>query len=316
MKVLARLRSDAASLHRVRVLVTGGTGFIGRRLVQALLSRGDAVTVVSRAPAAASDPGGPSTTSWADDDLARAVAGADGVVHLAGENIAERRWSPERLAALRSSRVDTAASLVRAIGRSEARPRVLVGGSGIGVYGLRKDDAELDESSPHGDDFLARLCDEWEAAAERAQGHGVRVACARTGIVLAPEGGVLGKMLPVFRAFIGGALGDGQQWLPWIHMDDAVRALLFALDHAPLDGPFNLVAPEPVRMGEFAREVGAVLRRPSLMSVPAFALRLALGEGLAEAVLTGQRATPRRLLSLGFEFRFPRLDGALRDLLT
>lgn len=284
-----------------RILLTGGTGFIGGELARALRDRGDEVVVVSRR--------GP--LGW--DGVEAEVERADRVVHLAGEPIADARWTPERFARIRSSRVDTTARLARAIAAAKVRPRVFVSGSAAGFYGMRRDDVVCDETTPPGDDVLARLCVEWETAAREAETAGVRVVHPRIGIVLG-KGGALAKMSGPFRWFVGGPVGSGTQWVSWVHVRDVVRALLLFLDRDDLSGPFNLSAPAPVTMNDFARALGRSLGRPSAMRVPALALRVALGEGLAETLLTGQRAVPRRLEAAQFVFDFARLDDALRDL--
>jgi uncharacterized protein (TIGR01777 family) len=286
-----------------RILLTGATGFIGRALAAALRARGNEVVEVSRR--------GPVDWDRVDTEVAR----ADAVVHLAGEPIADGRWTPERLERIRSSRVDTTRQLARALAAADApASRVFISGSAVGIYGMRMDDVVCDESTPPGDDVLARIGVDWERAADPARDAGVRVAHPRTGIVLGRGGGALEKMRRPFELFTGGPLGSGRQWLSWIHLRDAVRALLFALDHAELSGPFDVVAPEPATMNDFAKALGHALGRPSLFRVPAFALRAALGDGVAELLLTGQRVVPRRLADAGFTFDFPRLDEALRDL--
>jgi uncharacterized protein (TIGR01777 family) len=286
--------------QRVRILLTGGTGFIGKALSAALQARGDEVVVVSRR--------GPVT--W--DTLEEQVARADAIVHLAGEPIADARWTPERLELIRSSRVDTTRRLAKAVAASP-HARVFVSGSAVGIYGMRLDDVVCDEATPPGDDVIARIGVEWEAAADPARQAGVRVVHPRIGIVLG-QGGALAKMRKPFELFTGGPLGSGKQWLSWIHVSDVVRALVFALDRESLKGPVNLVAPEPATMNDFAKALGKALGRPSLFRVPAIALRTLLGEGVAELLLTGQRVKPGRLLEEGFAFEFPRLDEALKDL--
>jgi hypothetical protein len=289
----------------VRILLTGGTGFIGARLAAALGKRGDRVVVVSRHPS------GGTSVGW--DAVEQEVERAEAVIHLAGEPVADARWTPERLERIRSSRVDTTARLARAVASASARPRVFVSASAIGFYGMRRDDVLCDEETSPGEDVLARVCVAWEAAAEPAKAAGVRVVHPRIGVVLGP-GGALAKMAGVYRWFVGGPVGDGTQWVSWIHVDDAVRALLFLVDTATLSGPVNLVAPAPVTMNELARALGRALGRPSSMRVPAFALRLAFGEGLAELLLTGQRVAPRRLEEASFAFAFSRLEEALAGL--
>jgi uncharacterized protein (TIGR01777 family) len=291
----------------VRILLTGGTGFIGARLAAALEKRGDSVVVVSRRPS------GGASVGW--DAVESEVERADAVLHLAGEPVAGARWTPERLERIRSSRVDTTALLARAIASASNKPQVFVSASAIGVYGMRRDDVVCDEQTSPGDDVLARVCVAWEAAADEARAAGVRVVHPRIGVVLGP-GGALAKMVGAFRWFVGGPVGDGTQWTSWIHVDDAVRALLLLVDTGTLSGPVNLVASAPATMNDLAHAIGRALGRPSVMRVPAFALRLAVGKGLAELLLTGQRVAPRRLEEAGFAFAFPSLDGALADCAT
>jgi uncharacterized protein (TIGR01777 family) len=285
----------------MRVLLTGGTGFIGRALTVALSARGDEVVVVSRR-------GGGGAVTW--DAVETEVERADAVVHLAGEPVAEKRWTAQRLEAIRTSRVDSTARLARAIERASRKPRVFVSGSAVGYYGMRTDSAVLDESAPPGNDVLARICVAWEAAADPARAV-TRVVHPRTGVVLERGGGALAKMVAPYAMFVGGPIGSGTQWLAWIHLRDEVRALLFAIDHEALTGAFNVSAPEPVDMDHFAKALGHALHRPSAMRVPATALKLALGSGLAEVLLSGQRAVPRNLLAAGFTFDYLTLAPAL-----
>lgn len=293
----------------MQILLTGGTGFIGAALARALRERGDVVVVVSRRASPGTD--GARTVTW--EEAEAEVGRSDAVVHLAGEPIADARWTAERLERIRSSRVDTTDRLARAVAGAPRRPRVFVSASAVGIYGMRRDDVVCDEQSSAADDLLARMCVAWEGAAGPAKAAGVRVVHPRIGIVLG-RGGALAKMEGPFRWFLGGPVGDGKQWLSWIHVKDVVRALLFLVDHDELSGPVNLVAPAPATMNEFARALGHALGRPSALRVPALALRLALGDGVAELLLTGQRVAPRRLLDAGFAFDFPALDGALADL--
>jgi uncharacterized protein len=293
----------------VRVAVTGATGLIGSRVVAALRERGDEVTVLSRDPARAGEGVG-----WPDPAGERApveaLAGRDGVIHLAGENVGQR-WTERAKRAIRDSRVRGTRNLVDALQAAEPRPRVLVSQSAVGFYGARGDEP-VEESEPPGDDFLAQVAAGWEEEAGRAEELGVRVARTRTGIVLAREGGALKRMLPPFKLGLGGPVGSGRQYMPWVHMDDVVGALLFSLDTEAATGPLNVTAPEPVPNREFARTLGRVLRRPAVLPAPALALKLALGE-MSLVVITGQRAVPKRLQELGYSFKYTELEPALRD---
>ncbi|MDB4929032.1 MAG: hypothetical protein JWM10_1516 [Myxococcaceae bacterium] len=294
----------------MRVGVVGATGFVGRSLVAALVARGDAVVAFSRDPARARRalPNGVEARSL-DEITAEVVGALDAVVNLAGEPVGAKRWDDAYRAAIRESRVRTTRRVVDAIGAAERRPKVLVNASAVGFYGPRGDE-EVTESAPPGDDFLAGVCRDWEREAERVAEFGVREVRPRIGVVLGEAGGSLEKMLLPFKLFVGGPVGNGRQWFPWVHLDDVVGAITWALDHDDLRGAVNVTAPEPVRYARFAEALGRRLRRPSWLPVPGFALRLALGP-MAEVVVTGQRAVPAALLASGYPFKYPRLDGAL-----
>jgi uncharacterized protein len=301
----------------MRVAVTGATGMIGSALVHALVQRGDEVTALSRDAARASEALGVPAETWADPEAERppldALRGRDGVVHLLGEVIAQR-WSDETKREIRDSRVLSTRNLVAALGDlpAEERPGVLVSGSGAGWYGQRGDE-RLDESAAEpGDDFLAELSRDWEAEARAAEALGVRVVLSRTGVVLSDSGGALDKMLPFFKAGIGGPVAGGRQYVPWVHRDDVVGAAIFALENEAVRGPVNVTAPEPVTNKELSRTLGRVLRRPAFAPVPALAVKALYGD-MAQIVTTGQRAVPRRLTELGYSFRQPDLEPALRD---
>ncbi|MDB4941659.1 MAG: hypothetical protein JWP97_1193 [Labilithrix sp.] len=295
------------------VLVTGATGSIGSHLLREL---GSDVVITSRDPDKARKTV-PAVTIVRWDGLSALPAGTlDGVeviYHLAGEPVAEGRWTDEKKDRIRRSRVDSTRALVDAIGAAATKPKVLVSGSAVGIYGTRGDEV-LTETSAPGAGFLADVCVEWEKEALRAESAGVRVACVRTGVVLAREGGALAAMLPVFRSGLAGKLGDGKQWMPWIHMADIVALLLFAARDERVRGPVNGCAPEPVTNRTFTETMGHALHRPTLFTAPAFAMKLAMGEK-AQIILASQRATPAEALRQGYAFRFPTLEGALRDLL-
>ena len=290
----------------MRVVVSGGTGLIGSALGASLAARGDDVTVLSRGAARAG------VVHWdpeRGDFDPGVVDGVDAVVNLAGTSIGERRWSDEVKASLRESRVRATSLLAEAIAAADAPPAVFVAGSAVGFYGDRGDDP-LDESSAAGSGFLAGLVREWEAATTPAASV-ARVAIARTGVVLSASGGALARQLLPFRLGLGGRVGSGQQWLPWISLRDQVRALEFLLD-SNLAGAVNLVAPEPVRQIEFARTLAKVLHRPAFAPTPLVALRALLGRELVEELLlSSQRVLPARLAEAGFEFVDPTLMGAL-----
>jgi len=288
----------------VRVLVTGGTGFIGRAVCHALRGAGHAVTIVSR------DSGGASDDAIGWDAVGQGVAAADAVVNLAGEPIAGGRWGPARKEAILQSRVGATRALVDAAGLAARRPRVLVSASAVGYYGAR-DDEPVDETAGPGSGFLAEVCQAWEREASRAEAFGLRLVRLRLGMVLAGDGGALGRMLPPFRAFVGGPLGNGQQWMSWIHRGDVTGMVLEALVNEGYRGAVNATAPEPVRNRDFTAALGRVLVRPAAIRVPAVVLRLALGE-MADMLITGQRVLPRAAERLGYRWQYPEILGALR----
>lgn len=300
----------------MRVVVAGGTGFLGVPLCARLVASGHDVAVLTRRPGEAQRglPAGVKAVGWDGRALgpwAVELDGADGVINLAGASIGERRWTPERKAVLRSSRLDPTSALVRAIEQAKARPSVFVSQSAVGYYG-DCGDAVVTESHPPGSDFLARLCVDWEAAAGAAERMGVRVVHTRTGVVLGRGGGALAPLLTPFKMFVGGPLGGGRQWFPWVHRDDVVGLLTFALQRDDLRGPMNVTAPEPATMRTFAAALGTVLHRPSAFPVPGFALRAMLGE-LADSLLGGQRAIPVVAQERGYVFAYPSLLPALRE---
>jgi uncharacterized protein len=296
----------------MRVAVTGATGMIGRRLVAALLARGDSVTVLTRDAARAGS--GVEVVVW-DGLQAPDLSGCDAVVHLAGEPIAQR-WNDAAKERIRTSRVDGTRALVAGLRSSEGRaPKVLVSTSAAGYYGDRGAEL-LEESSAPGDDFLASLCAEWESEAFEASSFGVRVVCVRNGVVLDRSGGALKQMLVPFRLGVGGPVAGGGQYISWIALDDVVGIYLAALDGDEWwSGPVNACAPEAATNAEFSKALGKVLRRPAVVPVPALALRVLYGE-MASVVLGSQRMVPARAVGLGYEFAFPGLEGALRGVLS
>lgn len=300
----------------MRVTLTGATGLIGAAVVQRLRDRGDDVCVLSRDPASAGKALGVQALSW--DPLegpapSAALEGRDGVIHLAGENVAQR-WSDRTRRAIRDSRVLGTRNLVSGLrDTGPERPAVLVSASAVGYYGSRGDEV-LTEDAPPGEGFLPEVCRAWEAAATEAEGLGMRVVRVRTGVVLDASGGALAKMLPPFRAGVGGPVAGGRQWVPWIHRDDEVSLLIAALDDATWSGPVNATAPEPVTNRELSRALGRALGRPSVLPVPGLAVRALYGD-MAEIVTGGQRAVPAQAREHGFRFAFEDVEAALRDAL-
>jgi uncharacterized protein len=297
------------------ITVTGATGLIGRRLVAALTDRGDRVTVLSRDAGRARAALGVEAVAWdpvAGQAPCAALDGRDAVLHLAGAPVAQR-WTARAKDDIVRSRVLGTRNLVAGLLEAGPRPAALIAASAVGYYGDRGD-AVLGEDAPPGDDFLARACVGWEAEADAAAALGVRVARLRTGVVLDRSGGALETMLPPFRAGLGGPVGGGEQYLPWIHADDVVGMYLAALD-GDWRGPYNASAPDPVTNRAFAKALGRALRRPAVLPVPALALRLRYGE-MSTIVTAGQRAVPRRALQAGHAFRHPGLDAALADALA
>ena len=301
----------------MRIAVTGATGMLGSALVRALVERGDEVTALSRNAERAREALGVSAETWADPEADQppldALRGRDGVVHLLGEVIAQR-WSDEAKREIRDSRVLSTRNLVAALSElpAEERPRVLVSQSAVGWYGHRGDEPVDESTEQPGDDFLAQVTADWEVEARHAQDLGIRVVLTRTGVVLSDSGGALEKMLPFFKAGIGGPVAGGRQYVPWVHVDDVVGATVFALDNDAVSGPVNVTAPEPVTNKELSRTLGRVLRRPAFAPVPALAVKALYGD-MAQIVTTGQRAMPGRLTELGYSFRQPELEPALRD---
>ena len=298
----------------MKVAVTGATGTLGSALVEVLRSRGDAVTVLSRNPDRARDAlgDGVEAVEWAhpesDPAPAEAFAGADAVLHLAGEPV-DQRWNDEAKKRIRDSRELGTRNLVAGIRAAGAAPKTLVTASASGYYGPRGDD-RVTESDPPGDDFLADVVVRWEREAHLAEQIGARIVAMRTGIVLSESGGALGRMLTPFKLGVGGPIAGGRQYMPWIHSDDVVGAYLFALDNASVSGAVNLSAPEPVTNREFSKALGRTLHRPAFAPVPGLAIKALYGE-MASIVTGGVRMVPARLEELGYEFRHPQLGAAL-----
>jgi uncharacterized protein (TIGR01777 family) len=304
-----------------RIVVAGGSGFVGRRLVRRLQARKDLVTVLSRNPMASRAvlPEGVRVAGytpteegpWFDE-----LAHTDAVVSLAGEQVVGVRWTDEKKKEFEASRIKTNEMLVNAVERiaEKHRPKVLIGASGIGYYGPHQPDEEVDESTPAGRDYMASLAQRWEEALARASAFGARVVHTRFGVVLGRDGGAIVKMARPFRMHVGGPLGSGKQMLPWVHIDDVCGLIMLAIDNEEVKGPINVVAPNPVNMDRFSETMGVVLHRKSYLRVPEGAVRALFGEG-AEPLLTGQRALPRAAEKLGYEFEYAELLPALESVL-
>lgn len=305
----------------MRILITGGSGFVGQRLCQRLAEAGHALMVVSRDPVAARQRL-PAGSEVIGNVLEALESSPEALVNLAGEAIAAKRWSDEQKRRLIDSRVDVTQELVMLCAQLAARgqaPRVLVSASAMGYYGAQPKQGEpgqqpvTEETAPH-DEFAHRLCERWESVARGAAEHGTRVALLRIGLVLDQGGGSLQKMLPPFKLGLGGRFGDGRQFMPWVHREDLVRAIEFLLEHGELEGPFNGSAPHPVTNAAFSRSLARQLGRPAIFPVPAVVLKTAFGE-MSRLLLTGADMRPARLEAAGFTFHYPTLDKALADIL-
>jgi uncharacterized protein (TIGR01777 family) len=296
----------------MKIALTGATGFIGKPLLRKLREAGHELHVLSRRPV---DGQGITYSIWPstnDPVPVEAVDGRDAIIHLAGEPVSQR-WTGEVKRKIRDSRLNGTRQLVDAIAKAANKPRVLVSGSAIGYYGSRGDEV-LTETSRPGSGFLEDICVEWEREADRASSSGVRVVKIRTGIVLGTEGGAMAKMLPPFRAGIGGTLGDGRQWMSWIHLEDLVRMFEFAVESGKAKGAWNGTAPHPVTNLQFTKQLASVLHRPAVFPVPSLALKLLYGE-MASVILGSQRALPASPQLAGFQFTYPELGPALENLL-
>lgn len=317
----------------MRVIITGGTGLIGRALAEDLARDGYEVVVLSRSPERFTPYEEPREGRWRPPpgvrvaywdgrtagDWAHLVDSADAVVNLAGENLAgsgffPSRWTARRKHRIRQSRLDAGQAIVEAVDLAAHKPGLVVQASGIGYYGPCGEE-EIDEKAPPGDDFLGQVAVQWEDSTAAVEAMGVRRAIIRSGGVLTPRGGVLPRILLPVRLYVGGPVGGGRQWVPWIHLRDEVRAIRFLIENGQAHGPFNLVSPEAVNNREFVKTLARVIKRPAFLPIPPFVLRLAFGE-MATLLLDGQRGVPKRLLELGFAFEFPKLRPALQDLLS
>lgn len=297
----------------MRILICGASGLIGKALTKTLEAKGCELLLAGR-----KEPQDERQTKWTIEDgfaEPERLEGLDAVIHLAGESVSALRWTDEKKAAIRSSRVDGTRSVVDALAKLKSRPKVLISGSAVGFYGDR-DDEILTESSTAGDNFLAQTCREWEAESRRAEDAGIRTVLLRTGIVLSKDGGALATMLLPFKMGVGGVIGDGKQWMSWISLDDEIRAIEFVLEHEEVRGAVNLVSPNPVTNQEFTAALGEVLYRPTFIPLPEFAVSMLLGEMGDELLLSSTRVVPARLEQLGFEWQFPDLKPALEHVLA
>jgi uncharacterized protein len=302
----------------MRVIIPGGTGLIGSHLAKSLAGSGHEVILLSRQPEKYSRTlpkeiqiekwDGRSAAGWSN-----LADGADVIINLAGENLAAGRWTEQRKKRILESRVNAGQAVVQAVEQAVQKPHLVIQSSAIGYYGNRPEDP-ADENTPPGDDFLARVCQAWEESTQAVESFGVRRVIIRTGVILSTEGGPLPRMLLPMRLFVGGPLGNGKQWLSWIHLDDEIRAIQFLMDHPSALGPYNLNAPQPVRNRELMKILGKVIRRPSFIPAPGFAIRLLFGE-MATIVLDGTKVIPEKVQQLGFSFTFNDVESALRNLL-
>jgi hypothetical protein len=297
------------------ILLTGGTGFIGKELRRLLLQEGHYLTIVTRRPNKYEDEKAKNQQfiAW-DGDLVSAMNEANIVIHLAGENVFSQRWSDEVKKKIYNSRIEGTRALVDAMREAESKPELFISASASGYYGDGGDSIKT-ENDPAANDFLAKVCVDWEAEAQKATELGVRVANPRIGIVLEKDGGAMEKMIPPFQFFVGGPVGDGKQYMSWIHREDLINALLFPIKNETIEGAYNVCAPEPVTMNLFADVLGDVMNRPVLFRVPKIALQVMYGEG-AKPILDSIRMKPKVLQEQGFDFRFDDLEEALADILN
>lgn len=305
----------------MKIVVAGGTGFIGQALCRALSKRGDEVVALGRHAGATALAAleGVRVLAWtaapgANEPWQAQVEGADALVNLAGEPVVGRRWTEGQKRRIRASRLEAVAALTEAVERAEVRPSVCVSASAVGYYGVR-DASPIDESAPAGEDFLARVCRDWEEATKSIEALGTRVVLPRIGLVLGQGGGALSKLATPFRLGVGGPMGTGRQWVPWIHLDDVVGLILKAIDDRSFVGPVNAVSPGGVDNEAFSKALGRVLHRPTFVRTPGFAVRFALGEA-ADVVLGGQHPTADKAMDLGYAFKWPVLEDALTSLLV
>jgi uncharacterized protein (TIGR01777 family) len=307
----------------MHTLITGGTGLIGRALIDSLVADGQetgrhTVTVLSRSPQKhqASLPAGVQAVKWDGKNAegwGHLADGADAIVNLAGEGIADGRWSEERKRRILQSRVDAGKAVVEAVRQAKVKPKVVIQSSAVGYYGVG-DKTLLTEGSAPGNDFLGQVCSDWEGSSEEVEQMGVRRVVIRTGIVLSTKGGAFPKLLLPFHFFVGGPIGNGRQYFPWIHIDDQVRAIRFLMENEQVSGPYNLAAPNPPTNSDFVQNLGKAMGRPALLPVPSFVFKIFFGE-MSTVLLDGQRAVPQALEAAGFGFSYPEATAATRDIL-
>jgi len=309
----------------MKLLLTGCTGFIGRELIPLLINEGHSLTVISRQTKGRLNTivndssikviqmNPAESSSWDKEEIQNSLKSCEGVINLAGEPIAEKRWTTDHCKEITNSRIETTKNLIKNLRNLRKPPKVLINASAIGFYGSHSQ-TEFTEENIQGDDFLANLCKEWEFTAKNKP-RATRLLIVRIGIVLAKDGGALGKMLPIFRAGLGGPIGDGKQWISWIHRTDLCKLINESVKNSAWSGVVNGVAPNPVRMNEFSNSLGQVLGRPSLLAVPGPILKLILGDG-ARVVLEGQNVKPQRLNKLKFKFSFPTINDAFQSILN
>lgn len=303
----------------MKIVIAGGSGFLGKALVARLLEAGHTVSILSRNPSTAQQslPNQVNVEQWDAKSIGewrRLIDGADAVVNLTGESIGGKRWTKRQKELIMSSRIDSTRAIVEAIRHAKHRPRVLVNQSAVGYYG-NVPFIPVEEDHPPGNDFLSHVAVLWESEAHKATELGVRVVTPRTGVVLSTQGGALPRMLLPFKLYIGGPLGSGAQWFPWIHLDDEIGAMMFAIENEKLEGAVNFAAPGSVTMKEFCAALGKAMHRPSWAPVPGFVLKVILGEMAGPLLLSGQRVVPRKLVDAGYRFRFPTVHEALQDVL-
>lgn len=300
------------------ILISGATGLIGKKLSEELIRGGKEISVLSRNEKKAREilPAAKECVKWdyrSTNDYKNVFQLKDAVIHLAGANVAGKRWTDSYKKEIRDSRVLSTKSIVDTIEKLEQKPKVFIHASAIGIYGEQGENTATEDTGV-GNDFLAEVCDEWETEAKRVDDLGVRRVTLRFGVVLDKNGGALGKMIPPFKFFVGGHIGNGEQWFSWIHIDDVVNVIIKAIDDESYNGEYNLTAPNPVRMRKFAKTLGKVLHRPSIFPVPAFILKLIMGEA-ADSILASQKVLPEKLMKEGYSFQFSNLESALQNIL-